>query len=392
MISNSTLSAEAARAAEWLLASGVQVRSDDPRHNGGFVSWYDAESQSMPYVYSEITGYLTTLMCACYARTADARLLESATAAAEWLIRTAHPETGGFRCLWPLTPSRFDYKFSQIYSFDTGVIISGLVNLYRATRDERYRAAAVRAADWLLRDMRKASGAIAPVYHIESGTTPESEAEWSLCSGAYHTKVALGFTTLFEVTGTDAYRDAAIEICDASLSFQQLDGRFVTFPAGGGTNCHPHAYAAEGLWVVGRALGRDDYLSASTRATTWLLGLQSPEGMIPRHWHDGQATYHERVDVLCQTLRLAVLHVADGRLPDEPALRAKLDRIVEHVRHNQIASGDVRTDGGFSFGRLSDGTRMPHVNVWVSAFAVQGLQLYDDLQQRRPSLDPRFMV
>ena len=128
----------------------------------------------MPYVFSEITGYLTTLMCAHYARTEDARVLESARGAAEWLLRTAHPETGGFRCLWPLAPSRFDYKFGQIYAFDTGVIVSGLVDVYRATGDDRYLAAAVRAGDWLLRDMRKPGGAFRPIYEIDTGSTPES--------------------------------------------------------------------------------------------------------------------------------------------------------------------------------------------------------------------------
>ncbi len=382
-----------ARATDWLLTSGVQVVGDDPRHHGGFASWYDTGTQSMPYVYSEITGYLVTSMCASHARTGDPRTLASATAAGDWLLRTAHPDTGGFRCLWPLTPSRFDYKIDQIYTFDTGVIVSGLVNLYRAGGDARHLAAARTAADWLLRVMQKRDGLFLPVYDIAAGTPPaESPAEWSLCAGAYHTKVALGLLNLFEVTGAAAYRDAAVAACDAALALQRPDGRFVTFPPDGGTNCHPHAYAAEGLWVVGRLLERDDFLAASARATDWLLAMQSADGMIPRHWHDGQPVYHERVDVLGQTLRLAAIHLAEGRIADSPALRRRLDLLAGHILANQMTSQDPRIDGGFAFGRLSDGTPMPHVNVWVTAFAAQALAAYDDLRTGRPAFAPRFMV
>ncbi len=387
------LTAPVARATDWLLTSGVQVVSADPRHRGGFVSWYDADTQSMPYVYSEITGYLVTFMCARHAGTGDPRTLASATAAGDWLLRTAHAETGGFRCLWPLTPSRFDYKVDQIYSFDTGVIISGLVNLHLACGDSRYLDAAGAAAEWLLRVSRKDDGLFQPVYDIARATpAPESANEWSLCAGAYHTKVALGLLNLFTVSGTTAYRDAAVAACDAALALQRPDGRFVTFPPDGGTNCHPHAYAAEGLWVVGRLLDRADFLDASAHATAWLLAIQSADGMIPRHWHDGQPVYHERVDVLCQTLRLAAIHLAEGRIADTPARRERLDLLAGHILANQMTSPDPRVEGGFAFGRLSNGTPMPHVNVWVTAFAAQALAAYDDLRAGRPPLSPRFMV
>jgi hypothetical protein len=57
-----------------------------------------------------------------------------------------------------------------------------------------------------------------------------------------------------------------------------------------------------------------------------------------------------------------------------------------------MTSTDPRVDGGFAFGRLSNGTPMPHVNVWVTAFAAQALAAYDDLRAGRPAFAPRFMV
>lgn len=380
------------KAAAWLLNSGVQVQSDNPRHQQGFVSWYDSETETMPYVYSEITGYLTTLMCALYDSTQDERFLTSARGAGDWLVRTAHPTTGGFRCLYPIQSTRFDYKQGQIYTFDSGVILSGLVDLFRATGAASYLAAAVTVADWLVRDVQKPNGAFFPVYNVDENAFLESDQEWSLCSGSYHTKVAIGLINLFEVTGNTKYRDAAVKACDFALLFQKADGRFVSFPAEGGTNSHPHAYSAEGLWVVGTVLGRQDYLDASARATQWLLDWQSPEGVIPRHFHDGKPLYNERVDILAQTLRLAAIHIGEGRLTLTHELQAKLDQLVTLIQRHQAQSDDKRIDGGFYFGRLSDGSIMPHVNVWVTAFAIQGLSLYQSVLNGTYAFNPFFMV
>lgn len=379
-------------AAEWLLNSGVQVQSENPLHHQGFACWYDREAQMMPYVYSEITGYLTTLMCALYAETQDKRFFDSARGAGDWLARTALPSNGGFRCLYPIESTRFDFKHSQIFTFDCGVIINGLMNLFRATGSASYLKAAVTAADWIIQDMQKPNGAFYPVYDVDKGELVESDQEWSLCSGSYHTKVAIGLVNLYGATKNLRYREAAEKACDFALTFQQPDGRFVSFPGEGGTNSHPHAYSAEGLWVVGSILGRRDYLDASARATQWLFDWQSPEGMIPRHFHNGEALYNERVDILAQSLRLAAIHIGEGRITFDQEFHTKLDNLTPLILRNQAESDDPRVSGGFYFGRLSDGSVMPHVNVWVTAFAIQALSLYSAVLNGDYRFDPFFMV
>jgi hypothetical protein len=47
---------------------------------------------------------------------------------------------------------------------------------------------------------------------------------------------------------------------------------------------------------------------------------------------------------------------------------------------------------GFIFGRLSDGSIMPHVNVWVTAFAIQGLSLYRSVLNGTYAFNPFFMI
>ena len=250
------------------------------------------------------------------------------------------------------------------------------MNLYRVTADARYLAASVTLGDWLIGKMQKPSGGFLPLYDLSSDSYPENEAEWSLCSGAYHTKVAIGLLNLFDVTRARKYQRAVVAACDYALTFQQPDGRFVTFPAEGGTNLHPHCYAAEGLWVVGSYLGREHYLNASASATAWAWRQQSPEGFIPRHYHNGERTYSERVDILCQAVRLGVIHRAEGRLPE--ALDAQMVRLVPIIERNQSESGDPNASGAFYFGRQSNGEITRHANSWVTQFAIQALMLHND--------------
>lgn len=377
-------------AIHWLTRSGVQAVSDDLTLHGGYASWYDEDAKSSPYLYAEITGYMLTMLAWLYHRSPDPRLLNCAVRAADWLVDNAHDATGGFRCLVPLASSRFDYKHDLIYAFDCGVILSGLVNTYRITRAGKYLAAAVTVADWMMRDLQDERGAIKPVYNAITGEQMYSDSEWSLCSGSYHTKVAIGLINLFDVTRQPRYGRAATRICDFALRFQQDDGRFITFPGEGGTNSHPHAYSAEGLWVVGKYLGREDYLQASARATEWMFSVQNEEGLIPRHWHNGEPVYHERVDVLSQALRLAEIHLSEGRL--DAALTPHMAKLVPVILRNQSNSDDLRARGAFYFGRLSNGETVRHANVWVSAFAVQALALREDRLHGRYHFDPMHMV
>jgi uncharacterized protein YyaL (SSP411 family) len=352
----------------WLVESGVQ------HPEGGFAAWYDVERRDHPYLYAEITGYLTTLFCQVYARTGDPRHLAVATAAGDWLERTADARTGAFRCLVPLHDGRFAAKKDLVYAFDTGVIVNGLANLYRVTGDDRHLKAAVRAADWLVGTAQRPDGGFRPVWDASAQAFAPEADDWSWQPGGYHTKVALGLANLAQLTGGDEYRQAAIRACEYTLTIQAGDGS-VGHP--GGIHMHPHEYAAEGLWATGLLLNRPDFVAASRRATEWLLTLQRSDGAVPRFVRAGMPVYAERVDVQAQALRLASLHGLPG----------KLDELSESVAGHQADTGDVRSHGGWWFGRLSDGAPVPHVNVWVTAFAVQALGLRDG-----GSLQPRFLV
>ena len=63
-------------------------------------------------------------------------------------------------------------------------------------------------------------------------------------------KSSYGLANLYSVTKQKKYLKYATKICDKSILYQNKSGRFI-ISFKGGTNLHPHCYAAEGLWSLG---------------------------------------------------------------------------------------------------------------------------------------------
>lgn len=374
----------------WLTDSGVQIKSKDPQEEGGFGSWYDTNIKAWPFIYSEITGYMLTTMCWLYETTGEKKYLDSALKAGHWLLNTTHEPNGGFHCNHPLIAERKEFKRNQQYAFDNGIILNGLVCLYRATKDEVWLASAVTAADWLVNFAQKPNGAFYPVYQMDENKLFESDKDWSTESGSYHAKIAIGLLNLYDVTKKAKYKTSAEKVCDFAMGCQNGAGRFISFMNRGGTNSHPHSYSCEALWVAGKYLNREDYLKSSAKGVEWLLGLQNQEGIVPRQYLDDKPVYNERVDVLSQCLRMAVLIKEEGLL--NPQLDEKLHKLAAILPSYQAKTNDIHTNGGFYFGKLSNGTPVFHVNVWVSAFAMQALDLYYHSTKKNMKLNPFFMV
>tara|TARA_B100001093_G_C26600642_1_gene915699 strand:+ start:459 stop:959 length:501 start_codon:yes stop_codon:yes gene_type:complete len=138
----------------WLLKSGIQ--NIGKLNTGAFKAWYNIKNKKYSYLYSEISGYLITHMCFMYEYTNKKVYLNSAIKSANWLIECAQDQTGGFKCLFLLDKKiKLDFKSEQIYSFDNGVIINGLVNLYKITKKKKYLDAATQCGNWIVKQAQK---------------------------------------------------------------------------------------------------------------------------------------------------------------------------------------------------------------------------------------------
>lgn len=352
----------------WLLYSGIQNPEgaydiNGVNVSGGFNAWFDLEKNDYSYVYTEISGYALTLLLYLYKETDDNIYFQRAQKVGDWLLKIQH-HTGAFPTAFYLSDN-FLRKPDGFYSFDTGMVFNGLTNLYRHINQEKYLISAKKAADWVL-DYQKKDGSIAAIVDEDRGKVKDREETWSSQSGSYHAKLAMGYLNLYDLTKKKNYLEAACKLCDYALSFQQSDGQFFTYGKIKGTNFHPHAYTAEGLFVAGAYLDEIKYKKSARKATQWAISCNK-EGIIPRHKHNNTFNYNERIDVLAQIYRLTVL------------LGIKNDsneKILNRILDYQYFGENKSQHGGFLFGKSNSGERTPHINCWVSMFALQALKLH----------------
>ena len=370
----------------WLDKSGIQNNLKNKNLLKGSVNaWYDPLKKKYSFVYSEINGYFMTMMVFLYQRTGNKAYLKKGLHAAKWLISNAQEKDGGFRCLFLIDKhSNHAYKKDQIYSFDNGVIINGLVSLYKETNEPYLIKSAEKCANWLINFCIDNNNFVKPVFEIHQNKFFESDKEWSTTAGSYHTKISIGLANLYSVLKKKEYLDAAKKICNSSLKFQKKNGRFLSFPFKGGTNAHPHCYSAEGLWVLGSFLNNRKYLKSSEKATKWITSKMNSSGKVPRLFLISHSIFHERIDAIAQTIRLILLLNINSKKKLSNAYYRKLNKLLKiMLNYQNINSNNNKIKGSFSWGKKSDGKILKHPNSWVTFFAIQALFLYKDLLEKK---------
>ncbi len=380
----------------WLEKSGIQNSLNKKNLLSGSVNaWYDPQKKKYSFVYSEINGYFMTMMAFLYKRTGEKKYLNKGLEAAKWLISNAQEKNGGFRCLFLIDKnSNHAHKKDQIYSFDNGVIINGLVSLYKETKKSFLIKSAEKCGNWIINFCIDNNNLVKPVYEIEQNKFFESDKEWSTTSGSYHTKISIGLANLFSIVKKKKFLEASKLICNSSLKFQKRNGRFLSFPFKGGTNAHPHCYSAEGLWVIGTFLKNKKYLKSFEIATRWILSKQNSAGKIPRLFLINSSIYHERIDAIAQTIRLIFLSTFNKNEKQVKINKVKLNKLLKiMLKYQNSNSSNPKIKGSFSWGKKSNGVELKHPNSWVTFFAIQSLFFYKDyLENKKIKFDEFNLV
>lgn len=358
------------QATQWLLFSGIQEHDHDSPMHGGVRAWFDTERRSFAFYYTEITGYaLTSLLFLNYLHP-DEQYVDHATNAAHWLITQARdPASGALRC-------RFGGGAATTHacSFDNGVCLNGLVNLYRLTGEQRYLDAATDVGAWLTGAMQASDGSLMSKFDLSAATPHNPGGKWSLISGSYLVKAAIGLANLADLTGDERLTASVRALCDWGLTQQEPDGRFRTSPPNGDTYLHPHCYGAEGLIVAGVALGEPRWIEAAARAVSWIAQAQLPTGGFPAYFEYGRSVAVESPEMTAQALRLWLL------LP--PDLRPSLDvaAAVHRIEESQFLAPSQEAHGAFTAGPAwfyheAEDHSGKHANAWISMIALQTLIL-----------------
>jgi hypothetical protein len=352
------------RAGEWFLRSGIQ------QPNGGVARYYRTDVARNHAVSTEITGYAASTFVYLHAVTKDARYLDRAVAAARFLTRTA----------WDSASRTMPFEIDPpalTYFFDCGIVVRGLVSVWRATADGEFLDVAAALGQSMVRDFAAPDGSFHPILSLPERRPLEPDAgRWSRSPGCYQLKAAMAWWDLLEATADAQFREPYERVLEYSLG-----------ACGGFLPGHPerpkvmdrlHAflYFLEGLLPHASGPGvPGPYAHAGGPGVPDRCAAAIREGI-------GRAAHHlreiapefERSDVYAQLLRMRVYADRAGALPlDAAAAQFEAERLAKF----QVAGSGQSTDGGFYFGRNAGGW-LPYVNPVSTAFALQALELWDE--------------
>lgn len=301
------------------------------------------ESRNLP-VSTEITGYAASAFAFLYRRTGDAAFLEGAVRAAQFLTREA----------WNQELRTFPFELapgSPCYFFDCGIIVRGLLSVWRITRDQEPLDAAFACGRSMGRDFLSAD-AIHPVVSLPDRTPLAYEQRWSREPGCFALKSAMAWNDLAEITGDPrftAWWERAVDLAiDNDPSFLPgTDDRLRVMD-----RLHAYSYYLEALVATGRA----DL-------------LRSGIGLVAGHLREIAPDF-ARSDVYAQLLRVRLLAASHGLVElDRPA-----------ACHEALSiPGFQYPDGGFAFGRRA-GAPMPFANPVSTAFCMQAWDWWNDYE------------
>jgi UDP-N-acetylglucosamine 2-epimerase (non-hydrolysing) len=389
-------------ASEWLTASGIQ------KEDGSFHAFYNPKRKRYIYVYPESTGYgITTLLY--LNRLGPGQLfVDNAKKAGDWLIHQVLQNIkakGKIKGKGAWTRKFLDKEDAEVYShnsdifsFDNGIILNALVNLYHETQQPKYLRNAKEIARLLL--YMQSGGLFNALCDPQSGSlSNDIRGYWATVRGHQHVKLALGFLNLYGVLKDSEIKEdkelasqcknVAIQVCRRALEDQKKDGRFISFEKK--TDAHPHLYAAEGLLFAGLFLKKEGesnyskkFITGAIKAIKWLLDYQLHGGRFG--FYDGKEfKRYERTDVLAQSLRLGLLAV-HNKLLDRSYLK-DLEILAYHLQSiYQDQTKESKQHGGFHFqyGSEPGDVREEDVNSWCTMFAIQALHMLQQVKQGKP--------
>jgi hypothetical protein len=285
---------------EWFLNSAIGGA------DGHYVAFYRNSSRGP--VYGEMTAYAISMGCIWYRRTGDARYLERARRAAAYLLEVARPAMRG-----PLD--------GRVYTFDTAILASGLLDLFAVTKDEGYRAEAQHRLEWLLEHSGDDGAPPATVHPVDE-EGPASWGNWPLRRSVHLAKIAVPLLKGWRVTQDERYRATARRLVEWAVGLQGPDGRFAIGPGGVSGNgaapatlTHPHCYATEALLYADWAAPEFGLCESLRRASDWLARAQNSDGSFDRWYGPGPRLVRTKAsDATAQALRIwRVLGVHEDR-------------------------------------------------------------------------------
>ncbi|MGA3242687.1 MAG: hypothetical protein ABSG03_41120 [Bryobacteraceae bacterium] len=339
------MSSQLRRAGQWLAHSGIQLP------NGGVARYYRADVQRNAGVSTEITGYALSAFVFLHNTSADEEYLNRARAAARFLTGVAWDSQNRLMP-FELEPAAYTYFF------DCGIIVRGLLALWRVTREQELLDVAAAVGESMARDFARDDGQYWPILSLPDKRPLEMDAlRWSRSAGCYQLKAAMAWRELADATGDARFAGWYQAALENALATHEAFLPGHTDPHKVMDRLHAYLYFLEGLLP-----GADNPRCAAALAQ----GIRQVSDYVEEIAPD-----FVRCDVLAQLLRVRLCAGEAGA--------------------DAAETGCVRAfqepGGGYYFGRKA-GECVPHISPVSTVFAMQALEWWE----RRDAIDWRAII
>lgn len=386
-------------AIDWLIHSKIHnLSTANSEIFGSFNNYYDLIKRACPYAYTEITGYGIELLIDLYEKTNNYKYLGDAKLAAKWITNMQYVGKdrnafGSFH--WSLSLAK-KQKSSRVYSFDAGVCIGALVELYKKTGDPTLLEAASKGAEWLISVMQNPDGSMKPFYDLRKGFSTSEKwylpkglrmrFSWFEKSGCYHCKTVIGLLKLHSVTGDDRFENASRKLCEWTISQQDSAGGFRVYSQSTSIFAHTHCYTIEGLMYASEYFGSENFSTPAKKAVLWLVTVQKLYECIPDWFHGRTPSLTVNSSSLAQAIRILIIlkNLDRNNLHCDESTSA----ILKHLLTMQCTSSrDKHALGGFyltEYNAKPLKIKLPRVYSWPTMFALQTFIFLNDKKIHGP--------
>jgi len=240
---------------DWFLNSRI--------FNGESYLSYYSQFRNGP-AYPEISSYAISLACILYNERRDKRFIERAHKCTEYMININR--NGAVPC----------FADNNLYTFDTGIFISGIFDLYAIDKNQKYIDEAKKSLKWIYKkwDSEK----------ILAGEVNPPKEYWYKKPSVHLTKLAISLIKASKYIGDKKYEKNALKLLDRYKKLQNENGSFRIIEGSNEIMTHPHCYATEGFLYAYHTLRNQEYLEIAKKASEWLCKIQNSDGSFYRQY------------------------------------------------------------------------------------------------------------
>lgn len=352
----------------WLSNSNIRIKEGEDC--GGFFGWqnleYSDESNRYPFIYNEIIGYSLSCFSFLYSESNKPSYIDYMRQTIEYLKKNI--TNGLFN-----TGKRRDLNFTQkgsienqIYCFDNGIILAGLLNYYKITQDQQAKDMAIMLANTLTKNFFSNAKIQHALLDSNLSQINYGSDKWSTRIGSYHAKIAIGFIDLYNVTNNKYYLEICDNLCEFALSLQNTDGSFTNnLDYNDQIYLHPHLYTCEGLLYVGSIKNDKKILLAGLKGVEWAISNITMSGGAPR----SNMNKIDQADCTSQLFRLLLIY--RKLLTSELGLAINTIESSIDSLHKRVVSFSLKEEKAIKYNDLSNSAC-----TWCTMFALQALIIW----------------